>query len=138
MTQSDISPRSEHLFSYGTLQLAAVQLATFGRELQGQADEMPGYSLTMLEIQDPAVVLTSGKTHHPVVTYSGKAEDRVAGTVFTITPEELRHADKYEVSDYRRDRVLLASGAHAWVYVDARSATAGGQPGQGPSSSAAA
>lgn len=111
----------EYLFSYGTLQLEQVQLATFGRKLDGQADEMPGYSLTMLKIDDPAVVATSGKTHHPVVAYTGNASQRVTGTVFAITAEELAHADEYEVDDYRRDRVTLASGISAWVYVDATS-----------------
>jgi hypothetical protein len=48
----------------------------------------------------------------------------VAGTVFAITPAELRHADAYEVADCRRERVVLATGLSAWVYVDAR-ATAG-------------
>ncbi|KLU23599.1 UDP-N-acetylmuramate--alanine ligase [Caballeronia mineralivorans PML1(12)] len=114
---------SEHLFSYGTLQLEPVQLATFGRKLAGQTDEMPGYALDMLEIEDPEVVATSGKTHHPVVTYSGNTNEKVSGTVFAITAEELQHADDYEVAAYRRDRVVLASGISAWVYVDARSAT---------------
>jgi len=112
---------SESLFSYGTLQLEHVQLATFGRKLVGQADEMPGYVLTMLEIEDPEVVATSGATHHPVVTNSGKASDKVSGTVFAITAEELQQADEYEVAAYRRDRVQLASGTWAWVYVDAES-----------------
>jgi gamma-glutamylcyclotransferase (GGCT)/AIG2-like uncharacterized protein YtfP len=112
---------SERLFSYGTLQLEQVQLATFGRKLDGQADEMPGYSLTMLKIDDPEVVATSGKTHHPVVTFTGNSSDRVIGAVFAITPEELAHADDYEVDAYRRDRVTLASGVSAWVYVDAAS-----------------
>ena len=112
---------SENLFSYGTLQLEQVQLATFGRKLDGHADEMPGYSLTMLKIDDPAVVATSGKTHHPVVTYTGNASDKVSGMVFAITPDELQHADDYEVDAYRRDRVVLASGVSAWVYVDAKS-----------------
>jgi gamma-glutamylcyclotransferase (GGCT)/AIG2-like uncharacterized protein YtfP len=112
---------SERLFSYGTLQLEQVQLATFGRKLEGQADEMPGYSLTMLKIDDPEVVATSGKTHHPVVAYTGNSGDRVSGAVFAITPEELAHADDYEVDAYRRDRVTLASGVSAWVYVDAAS-----------------
>jgi gamma-glutamylcyclotransferase (GGCT)/AIG2-like uncharacterized protein YtfP len=112
---------SENLFSYGTLQLEQVQLATFGRQLDGRADEMPGYSLTMLEIEDPEVVATSGKTHHPVVSYSGNPSDKVSGTVFAITPTELQHADDYEVAAYRRDRVALASGIAAWVYVDAQS-----------------
>ncbi len=114
---------SEQLFSYGTLQLETVQLSTFGRKLDGRADEMPGYAMTMLKIEDPAVVATSGKTHHPVVSYSGNPADTVSGTVFAITPEELEHADAYEVSDYRRDRVVLASGIPAWVYVAADSAT---------------
>jgi gamma-glutamylcyclotransferase (GGCT)/AIG2-like uncharacterized protein YtfP len=114
---------TERLFSYGTLQLEQVQLATFGRRLDGQADAMPGYSLAMLKIEDPAVVATSGKTHHPVVAYTGDSANRVTGTVFAITPEELAHADAYEVDAYRRDRVTLASGIQAWVYVDATSPT---------------
>lgn len=118
MTQNDQS-FSERLFSYGTLQLEQVQLATFGRKLDGEADEMPGFSLTMLKIDDPEVVKTSGKTHHPVVAYTGNPADRVAGAVFAITAQELAHADDYEVAAYRRDRVTLASGVSAWVYVDA-------------------
>lgn len=112
---------SEHLFSYGTLQLEPVQLATFGRKLDGREDAMPGYSMTMLKIDDPEVVATSGKTHHPVVAYTGQSGDRVTGTVFAITPEELQHADDYEVDAYRRDRVVLESGVAAWVYVDTTS-----------------
>ncbi|KVZ18587.1 gamma-glutamylcyclotransferase family protein [Burkholderia stagnalis] len=116
---------SERLFSYGTLQLEQVQLTTFGRKLDGQSDEMPGYALSMLKIEDPAVVATSGNTHHPVVAYTGNPADRVSGMVFPITAAELKHADDYEVSSYRRDRVVLASGVPAWVYVDAGSAHAG-------------
>ncbi|MBN3817837.1 gamma-glutamylcyclotransferase [Paraburkholderia sp. Se-20369] len=117
---------SERLFSYGTLQLEQVQLATFGRKLDGRSDDMPGYALSMLKIDDPEVVATSGKTHHPVVTYTGNPADTVGGMVFSITAVELQHADDYEVSSYRRDRVVLASGEPAWVYVDAGSA----RPGQ--------
>lgn len=112
---------SERLFSYGTLQLEQVQIATFGRKLDAQTDDMPGFSLTMLKIEDPQVVATSGKTHHPVVAWTGNPADRVGGAVFAITPEELAQADAYEVAAYRRDRVTLASGVSAWVYVDANS-----------------
>lgn len=112
---------SERLFSYGTLQLEQVQIATFGRKLDAQTDDMPGFSLTMLKIEDPQVVATSGKTHHPVVAWTGNPADRVSGAVFAITPEELAQADAYEVAAYRRDRVTLASGVSAWVYVDANS-----------------
>ncbi len=40
----------EHLFSYGTLQNEAVQLATFGRKLVGEPDTLLGYRQTLLEI----------------------------------------------------------------------------------------
>ncbi len=113
-----------HLFSYGTLQQADVQRSTFGRLLTGHADVLPGYAQALVAIDDPDVVATSGKTHHPIVKYSGVASERVAGTVFEITDGELAQADRYEVAAYRRVAVTLASGLSAWVYVDARFAPA--------------
>ncbi len=116
---------SEHLFSYGTLQLEAVQLSTFGRRLAGQADQLPGFRLDLLEIQDPAVVATSGQTHHPVLVRCAAGDtpgSPIPGTVFAITPSELAQADAYEVAEYQRVRVALVSGRQAWVYVDARNA----------------
>jgi gamma-glutamylcyclotransferase (GGCT)/AIG2-like uncharacterized protein YtfP len=107
------------LFSYGTLQQRDVQLATFGRELHGTAEQLVGFRQSMVKIEDPEVVKTSGKTHHPIVKQTGVAEDRVAGTVFEVTDEELANADKYEVSDYKRVSATLPSGRTAWVYVDA-------------------
>ncbi|WP_321161248.1 gamma-glutamylcyclotransferase family protein [Verminephrobacter eiseniae] len=168
--------RTEYLFSYGTLRLEPVQIATFGRKLDGAPDRLPGHrlvsrhrssvglrwpskriaalhrlpirsvlaarcalrcapmaarslrhlirdaTLALLEIRDAAVVRTSGMTHHPMLVPTGQPRDLVDGTVFAITPEELRHADSYEVADYRRERITLASGLSAWVYVDARPA----------------
>jgi gamma-glutamylcyclotransferase (GGCT)/AIG2-like uncharacterized protein YtfP len=111
------------LFSYGTLQQEDVQRATFGRRLTGASDALVGFSQSMMAIDDPEVVRTSGKTHHPIVAYTGKREDRVAGAVFEITEAELAHADAYEVAAYVRVKAPLASGAEAWVYVDA-----GGKP----------
>lgn len=107
------------LFSYGTLQYQAVQLATFGRELKGRADSLAGYKQNWVEITDPAVLAASGKTHHPIVQESSDLSDEIAGTVFEITEQELLAADEYEVADYRRVGVLLKSGASAWVYVQA-------------------
>jgi gamma-glutamylcyclotransferase (GGCT)/AIG2-like uncharacterized protein YtfP len=109
-----------HLFSYGTLQQDDVQRATFGRLLAGCLDTLPGYSQAMHQIDDPGVVATSGKTHHPIVQPSGDAAERVAGTVFEISDAELAQADVYEVAAYRRVAVTLSSGLQAWVYVDAR------------------
>jgi gamma-glutamylcyclotransferase (GGCT)/AIG2-like uncharacterized protein YtfP len=111
---------TEALFSYGTLQLESVQLSTFGRKLVGSADTLPDYETSLVKIEDPSVVATSGKEFHPIVKFTGKPGNRVTGTVFQITGEELRNADKYEVAAYRRVAATLVSGIQAWVYVDAR------------------
>jgi hypothetical protein len=76
--------------------------------------------MSMVEIVDAAVVATSGKSHHPIVKFSGVASDRVDGTAFEISDRELADADRYEVAAYKRVGVTLASGRDAWVYVDAR------------------
>ena len=107
------------LFSYGTLQDKAVQLANFGRELTGQHDAMLGYSKSWVEITDPDVLATSGKTHHPIVAPTTESGCSVEGMVFQISEKELAAADAYEVSDYKRISVPLASGLTAWVYVQA-------------------
>lgn len=108
------------LFSYGTLQQEDVQLSTFGRLLHGRADQLVGYDLSLARIDDAEVVALSGKSHHPIVKYTGADDARVDGMVFDITQEELLNADKYEVAAYRRVAAKLASGLDAWVYVDAR------------------
>ncbi|MDP9008664.1 MAG: gamma-glutamylcyclotransferase [Pseudomonadota bacterium] len=107
------------LFSYGTLQDKAVQMANFGRHLTGRPDSLPGYMLSSILIEDPAVVALSGRTHHSIAQSSSKITDEVQGTVFEITVEELAAADRYEVSEYTRVSVALKSGAQAWVYVRA-------------------
>lgn len=112
-------PTAQHLFSYGTLQLEAVQFATFGRPLVGRADTLPGFARSMVKIEDAAVVATSGETHHPIIRRTGDDADRVPGTVFEVDEEDLRKADAYEVSDYRRVEVVLGSGLRSWVYVAA-------------------
>jgi gamma-glutamylcyclotransferase (GGCT)/AIG2-like uncharacterized protein YtfP len=110
---------SELLFSYGTLQQREVQLANFGRELDGRPDSMPGYRLDYVAITDPVVIEQSGSDRHPIVRYTGSPDDAVAGSVFSISAAELLAADDYEVDDYARVAVLLASGLMAWVYVAA-------------------
>ncbi|BCB91313.1 gamma-glutamylcyclotransferase family protein [Phytohabitans suffuscus] len=105
------------LFSYGTLRDPRVQRASFGRELSGWEDGLPGYRLELLEISDPHVRDLSGLPAHPIVVESGDVRDTVAGTVFEVTDEELVAADEYEVDDYERVLATLASGARAWVYV---------------------
>jgi hypothetical protein len=107
------------LFSYGTLQDKAVQLANFGRELTGFADSLPGYSPSLIAIRDAAVVSASGRTHHTIADPSENLTDEVRGIVYQITPQELDAADRYEVSEYTRVLVTLKSGKRAWAYVRA-------------------
>ena len=111
---------TEFLFSYGTLQLEAVQMTTFGRSLAGTSDALRGFDLVLLKIEDQTVVAISGKAHHTMARFTGRASDVVSGTVFAVTPDEIQNADKYEVAAVKRMAVVLQSGVRAWAYVDAR------------------
>jgi hypothetical protein len=108
---------SENLFSYGTLQTEAVQLATFGRRLEGKPDALVGYSLAMIPIQDQNFVALSGAPHHRNAQFTGLVSDLVEGTVFRVTRKGLEQADAYEPADYKRVLAPLRSGMNAWVYV---------------------
>ena len=92
------------LFSYGTLQQEDVQVSTFGRRLDGHADELPGFERSRV-------------AHHDNVTFNGREDSRVPGTVFEVSEAELASADRYErTASYGRTAVTLSSGRRAWVY----------------------
>jgi len=111
------------LFSYGTLQEDTVQLSTFGRLLNGERDELPGFEPSLARILDPSAAAAAGRTHHANVTFKGD-DSRVIGMVFEVTDAELAAADTYErAAGYRRIAAVLASGKQAWVYVAARATT---------------
>jgi len=111
------------LFSYGTLQQEDVQLSTFGRLLQGQRDDLPGFEQSLVRIEDPQLAAATGRTHHANVTFNGNNDNHVSGTVFEITDAELVAADRYEqLAAYKRVTAVLTSGKQAWLYVDARQA----------------
>src|ERR1041385_3767710 len=106
----------ERLFSYGTLQRAAVQLSTFGRLLEGKSDSLPAYRITLIPIADPEVVASTGDTYYKNVEFSGNEDDVVDGTVFNVAMSELELADEYETdANYTRVVVELSSGTRAWV-----------------------
>ncbi len=114
------------LFSYGTLQQERVQLATFGRRLEGRKDELRGFELVQVPIEDPRRVAATGRTHNPNPVRSAREDSRVSGTALEVTDAELAAADEYEKPDaYVRIEVTLASGLQAWMYVDARSRPSG-------------
>ena len=109
--------KSEKLFTYGTLRTEEVQLATFGRKLEGHADALPGYTLQMIEIQDQDFVVKSGTAIHRNLQFTGDPSDFVEGAVYSVTLNELEAADAYEPDGYKRVLVQTRSGANAWVYV---------------------
>ena len=106
-----------YLFSYGTLQLAKVQLDNYGRLLSGEKDSLKNYKLDKLQITDAEVLRKSGKEFHPIAVKTNSPNDYLEGTVFEITEEELVQTDQYEVSDYKRVLETFDSGKKAWVYV---------------------
>jgi len=106
------------LFSYGTLQQDDVQLSTFGQLLQGSKDELPGFEPSLVPVENQQVIAATGRTHHANVTFNGRNDSRVIGTVFEVTDAELEAADRFEEpANYARIAVTLASGKHACVYV---------------------
>jgi hypothetical protein len=109
---------SDLLFSYGTLQLPHVQLANFGRVLEGVHDTLVGYRLDQIEITNPDVLAQSAQSFHPILRYTGEVFDEVKGIAFAVSELDVERADRYEVDDYQRIAVTLLSGTTAWVYVE--------------------
>ncbi len=109
--------KMEYLFSYGTLRQQNVQLKNFGRLLDGTEDTLEKFTLKEVEITDEVVLEVSDKKLHPILSYTGNEKDKVIGTVFKITSDELLKADGYEVEDYKRVEVTLESGRKSWAYV---------------------
>jgi hypothetical protein len=105
------------LFSYGTLRFPAVQRSTFGRELPTSDDALRGYIVSSVIITDEHVLAVSGSATHPALVWTGSTEDVVEGAVLGLTAHELAAADTYEVDDYVRVAVRLASGRDGWAYV---------------------
>ncbi len=106
----------ELLFSYGTLQQKNVQIQNFGRELAGSKDVLCGYVVGSIKITDERVIRESGMDIHLILRRTNNNDDKVEGTVFEITSQELAQADDYEVDDYKRISATLASGCVCWIY----------------------
>lgn len=109
---------NQYLFSYGTLQKEKVQIELFGRILQGSGDTLIGYKVSTIEIKDESFLL-KGEQKYQLTAGISKDNDNIKRTVFEITEEELRLADKYEPVNYKRVKVVLESGKEAWIYIAA-------------------
>jgi gamma-glutamylcyclotransferase (GGCT)/AIG2-like uncharacterized protein YtfP len=122
---SEAQTFTESLFTYGTLQLEAVQMATFGRLLTGTPDALVGFEVGPLVIEDAAVIAISGKAQHTIAQYTGRDADTIPGMVYAVSLAEIESADAYEVEPCQRVSVVLRSGRRAWVYVDGRRTRSG-------------
>ncbi len=109
----------EHLFSYGTLQLEKVQLASFGRILTGTKETLKSFKIAQLKITDEAVLAQSEQEFHPIAIPTNDQNDEIIGTRYEIYSEELKQADAYEVRAYTRVKVTFESGLEGWVYIKA-------------------
>lgn len=107
------------LFSYGTLQQPEVQLANYGRLLDGTPDVLAGHVLTDIAIEDARVLAISGQATHRIARPTGDPANRIAGSLYSMTQAELEATDAYETSAYARVEVTLESGHTAFVYVAA-------------------
>ncbi|MEU3722629.1 GDSL-type esterase/lipase family protein [Streptomyces sp. NPDC031705] len=110
--------RPHVLFSFGTLMDPKVQKTLFGQTVPSFPASLAGYTTRPLKITDPEVIAASGLDVH--LTLERRIGAVVEGAVLHLTDRELAAADAYEVDDYIRRRVVLASGESAWAYLDAK------------------
>ena len=80
----------EYLFSYGTLQLESVQLATFGRRIAGTADALAGFEQSVVELEDGMAAAPSGRAQFPIIMFSGRDSDIVRGLVLRADRKSTR------------------------------------------------
>jgi gamma-glutamylcyclotransferase (GGCT)/AIG2-like uncharacterized protein YtfP len=108
---------NQYLFSYGTLQKKEVQLALFGRILQGSMDNLRGYKISTIEINDETFLARGEQKLQATAIISINENDRIQGMVFEVTEDELLTADRYEPAGYERVEVVLDSGKKSWIYI---------------------
>lgn len=98
----------EYLFTYGTLQDPQVQEYIFGRFLKGMPDALLGFKKMENAVYG----------RYPLVLQTNNYQDKVNGQVYEVTEDDLKKADIYETSAYKRKKFPLESGGTAWVYVE--------------------
>ncbi len=104
-----MSGAREQLFVYGTLLDASLRQWIFGRIPEDQADRLPGFEKLERSVADA----------YPEVKRSEDPKAYVDGLCLDLSEDELARADAYETSLYYREKLELASGTIAWVYLSA-------------------
>lgn len=103
------------LFTYGTLQNETVQIKLFGRLLKGHRDQVRGYKIIQLVLENET---GSRQKAYPAAVPGDDAVDIISGMVYILTETELKIADLYETAAYHRVLTRLISGRTAWIYLN--------------------
>lgn len=81
----------EKLFSYGTLRSKQIQMQIFNKVLTGTADQLLGYKLKSLQIEEEF-----GMADYVVAIPSENAAETIHGVVFNVTNADLAKVDLFE------------------------------------------
>ncbi|WP_426484235.1 gamma-glutamylcyclotransferase family protein [Flavobacterium sp. 2] len=103
----------EQLFSYGTLRSKQIQMQVFNKVLTGTADQLLGYKLKSLQIEEEF-----GMADYVVAVASENPSEIIHGIVFNVTLADLAKVDLFESNAYKRVQVTLKSGTVAWIYME--------------------
>ncbi|WP_348800273.1 gamma-glutamylcyclotransferase family protein [Flavobacterium adhaerens] len=103
----------EQIFSYGTLQSKEIQKQVFNRVLSGTPDQLLGYTLKDLKIEEEF-----GIEDYFVAVPSDNPSDSIKGIVYSISELDLAKADQFESNAYQRLQITLKSGTVAWIYIE--------------------
>ena len=88
----------------------------FGRKLVGQRDWLKGYKIRPVIIRDQAFLERGEDQNQKIAIPTNNSSDKIEGTAFEVSEDELIQSDQYEPVDYKRVMVQLESGRSAWVY----------------------
>ena len=110
---------TEYLFSYGTLRDGEVQMELYRRHLTGHNDILRGYKTLEIVLDEDGFCGFSEQATYLIASVSDDENDVIEGTALEVTGDELLRADEYEPEEYQRERVTLASGKQAWIYLRA-------------------
>ncbi|WPO78977.1 gamma-glutamylcyclotransferase family protein [Flavobacterium sp. KACC 22761] len=103
----------EKLFSYGTLRSKEIQRQVFNRILTGIADQLLGYKLKSLKIEEEF-----GMADYVVAVPSENSADIIHGVLYEVSIADLAKVDLFESNAYKRVQVKLQSGETAWIYME--------------------
>lgn len=95
-----IDPGPHQVFVYGTLQYAPVRWLVYGRSGNPETAILQGYRRKGLDLVE-------------------SPDTEVEGYLLTVSQTELARLDRYERlgQRYERQRLQLADGTRAWVYI---------------------